>query len=130
MADITGPISTLSGALHAVPAGTMCDEHPDRPAVARVQGETDSFGSEMHDLCQECLDKDRDWEKSDEAAEWRKGKCEWCKNDVTDLRDARDYDEGLHGRVYRVCAACKKRQEDDARADLDSHGDAYDRDDY
>lgn len=35
----------------------MCDDHPDVPAVARVQGETDSFGCEMHDLCQACLDE-------------------------------------------------------------------------
>ena len=50
MAEVTGPISTLPGARHALPAGTMCDEHPDRPAVARVQGETDSFGCELNDL--------------------------------------------------------------------------------
>ena len=47
MADVTGPISSLPGSGHSVPDGAMCDEHPDRPAVARVQGETDSFGCEM-----------------------------------------------------------------------------------
>ncbi len=41
MAEVTGPISSLPGAYHSLPKGTMCDEHPDRPAVARVQGETD-----------------------------------------------------------------------------------------
>jgi hypothetical protein len=52
MADVTGPISTLPGSSHHdVPDGMMCDDHPDRPAVTRLQGETDSFGSEMHDLC-------------------------------------------------------------------------------
>ena len=55
MSDVTGPISTLPGCERAVDPGTMCDEHPDRPAVARVQGETDSFGSEQHDLCAECV---------------------------------------------------------------------------
>src|SRR3954463_12051043 len=67
MADVTGPISTLPGTGHHLPDGTMCDQHPDRPAVARIQGETDSFGCEMNDLCQECIAADREWEKSDEA---------------------------------------------------------------
>lgn len=125
MADVTGPISTLSGSRHDFPDGTMCDEHPDRPAVARVQGETDSMGCEMNDLCQECLDKDREWEKSEEAAEWRKGQCEWCKGEATDLRDARDYEEGLNGRVYRVCGACQKNRDDEARAELDRYDDRY-----
>lgn len=108
MADVTGPISTLGGTLHDVPDGMMCDNHPDRPAVARIQGETDSFGCEMHDMCQECLDADRAWKNSPEAAEWRKGTCEWCKSPADDLRDARDYEEGMAGRVYRVCGTCKK----------------------
>lgn len=128
MADVTGPISTLSGAMHDVPDGMMCDEHPDRPAIARVQGETDSFGCEMRDLCKECLDKDREWEKSAEAAEWRKGKCEWCKSDAADLRDARDYEEGLYGRVYRVCGACIKRVNEELQAEADYYDDGRDYD--
>ena len=51
MADVTGRISTLPGSGHKVPDGTMCDNHPDRLATHRVQGETDSFGSEMNDMC-------------------------------------------------------------------------------
>lgn len=125
MADVTGPIRTLSGAIYEVPEGQKCDNHPRRKAVVRVQGETDSFGCEMHDLCQECFDKDRAWEKSAEAAEWRKGKCEWCGNTVDDLRDARDYDEGLYGRVYRVCAPCVKRRDDEARREMDYYDDPY-----
>lgn len=131
MADVTGPIRTLRGATYDVPEGQKCDNHPRRKAVVRVQGETDSFGCEMNDLCQECWDKDRAWEKSAEAAEWRKGKCEWCGNKVDDLRDARDYEEGLYGRVYRVCGPCVKRRDDEARAELDScrddHDDGYTR---
>jgi hypothetical protein len=128
MADVTGPISTLSGALHAVPDGMKCDHHPDRPAVVRVQGETDSFGCEMHDLCKECLDDDRKYENSPEAAEWRKGQCEWCKKQADDLRDARDYEEGLYGRVYRVCGACIKHQNEELEAELEASGyyDDYD----
>lgn len=115
MAELTGPISTLPGAHHDVPNGTMCDEHPDRPAVARVQGETDSFGSELNDLCQECLDADRAYSRSPEATT---GTCDWCKQEAADLRDRRDHEEGLYGRVYQVCGACRKRDEDEARAEM------------
>lgn len=107
MSDVTGPISSLPGSAHALPEGTMCDEHPDRPAVARIQGETDSFGCEMNDCCQECVDEIREYSRSAEA---RTGRCEWCKNEATDLRDRRDPDEGMCGRVYRVCGACVRRQ--------------------
>lgn len=106
MADVTGPISTLPGAGHAIPAGTMCDEHPDRPAVARIQGETDSFGSELIDCCQQCRSEFRDAIRND-----RSGRCDWCKMDASDLLDTRDYEEGSCGPVYRVCGACRKRRD-------------------
>lgn len=127
MADVTGPISTLAGALHEMPDGQKCDEHNDRLAVIRVQGETDSMGCEMNDMCQECFDSYKAWKNSPEAAEHRKGQCEWCKNEKDDLRDARDYEEGLSGRVYRVCGDCIKKQNDDLAAE--SNYDGYD-DDY
>jgi len=131
MADVTGPISTLRGARHKLPDGQMCDDHPDRPAVARIQGETDSFGSEMNDLCQECLHRYRDWQNSPEAAEARSGRCEWCKSEVTDLRDARDFDEGLSGRVYRICGACIKKQNERLAEEADEFDDGvWDDDDY
>lgn len=125
MADVTGPISSLPGSSHDPPKDAKCDEHPDRPAVIRIQGETDSFGSEMHDLCDECLKADRDYRASPEAQEYRKGLCEWCRQDATDLRDARDYEEGMCGRIYRVCGACIKSVNDRAAAELDR----YDEDD-
>lgn len=127
MADVTGPISTLAGTRHALPDGTMCDEHPDRPAVARIQGETDSFGCEMHDCCQECLDEIRAYARSAEA---RTGQCDWCKQQATDLRGRRDYDEGLYGRVYRVCGACAKRSDERiAEEAREYEDDRYDWDD-
>lgn len=119
MADVTGPISTLSGTSHDLPDGQTCDQHPDRKAVARIQGETDSFGCEMNDMCQECLDEHRAYLKSPEAAEHRKGTCEWCKNPADDLRDRRDYEEGMSGRVYRVCGVCVKKENDELRAESD-----------
>lgn len=105
MADVTGPISTLPGSSHDVPKGTMCDEHPERTAVSRIQGETDSMGSEMIDCCQECRD-----EILSAVRKGRSGLCEWCKGKADDLREARDYDEGLSGRVYDVCGECRERQ--------------------
>lgn len=103
----------------------MCDQHPERPAVIRIQGETDSFGSEMHDCCQECADSIRVERNSPEA---RTGRCEWCRQDATDLRNRRDIDEGTSGRVYRVCGACAKKDEDELRAELDLYDDGYDYD--
>lgn len=94
----------------------MCDEHPDRPAVARIQGETDSFGCEMLDCCQECVDEIRSY-----AAEARCGQCEWCKREATDLRDARDYDEGLYGRVYRVCGECIRQRSKELREEMERY---------
>jgi hypothetical protein len=123
MAEVTGPISTPPGSSHELPEGATCDLHPDRPAIARIQGETDSFGSELNDMCQECADEYRAWCRSPEATT---GQCEWCHKEATDLRDTRDYDEGMHGRVYQVCGACRKRADDEARAELAEYDDFED----
>jgi hypothetical protein len=120
MADVTGPISSLPGtAHHDLPKGQKCDYHPDREAVVRYQGETDSFGCEMHDICEECL---KEFRAADNSTEARTGQCEWCKHEATDLRDARDYDEGMSGRIYRVCGPCRKRVDDEAREELEASG--------
>lgn len=125
MSDVTGPISSLPGSRHTPPKDTRCDDHPDRPAVVRLQGETDSFGCEMHDLCAECLEEHRAHENSPEA---RSGRCDWCKTDATDLRDRRDYEEGMTGPIYRVCGVCRQRRDDEDRQELEASG-FYD-DDY
>lgn len=114
MADITGPISTLPGALHNLPSGKRCDNHPDRLAIKRVQGETDSFGCEMLDLCQECYDEIKNYLKSE-----RDGQCDWCKAEARDLRDYRDIDEGMYGPVYRVCGECRKKDYQRIKDELD-----------
>lgn len=115
MADVTGPISTLPGTRHELPEGMMCDEHPDRQAVARMQGDTDSFGSEMFDLCEECLAKWREEAKEDIIAH-----CDWCKADSV-VRPTRDYEEGVAGRVYYVCHPCYDKQQDAIRQELDQY---------
>lgn len=111
MAEVSrGPVSSMPYSRHELPEGTMCDDHPKRKAVARVQGETDSFGCEFNDLCRECLKELRDYQQSAEA---RTGACDWCHKPATDLRDRRDYDEGMAGPLYRVCGPCVQRQEKD-----------------
>lgn len=107
MSNVTGPTSTLPGYRTSPPTKTMCDKHPDRSAVRRVQGETDSFGAEWYDLCQECTN-----EIDAHRAEARCGTCEWCDAEATDLRPRRDYDEGACGRVYDVCGKCVRRELD------------------
>lgn len=121
MAAVTGPISTLPGAHHVVPDSIACDTHPDRVATQRVQGETDSFGCEMHDMCEECYAEHKK-EMAETAAERATGTCEWCTNHATDLRNARDYEEGSYGRLYRVCGACIKKRNDEAEAELEATG--------
>jgi len=131
MADVTGPISTLPNSGHHVPDGTMCDDHPDRPAVARIQGETDSFGSEMHDMCEECLDEYSAYLRSEQAEEDSSGTCDWCKQFAKGLRPKRDPEEGMAGPVYYVCSPCIKKYNDyweqEARYDDNNYfGDDYD----
>ena len=98
----------------------MCDTHPDRPATVRLQGETDSFGSEMVDLCDECA------EKAKEEPAYI-GTCEWCKGTDVALKPRRDYDEGMAGRVYYVCQACITKDVTRLEAEWVEHeGDDYD----
>lgn len=113
MASVTGPISTLPGSSHLLPEGTMCDDHPDVFAVKRLQGETDSFGSEMFDACQSCVDEQERYIK-----EARSGNCEWCGKSSDHLSNRRDYDEGSCGPIYRVCLPCIRKQNDDDAAEL------------
>jgi len=121
MADVTGPISTLPGAVHTIPKGIKCDECSTKLATVRVQGETDSFGCEMIDMCQECYDKYKEEIKNEDTS----GTCDWCKCHSIKLHNMRDYEEGMSGRVYQVCDPCaddcNKRQLDE----LDDYYDDY-----
>lgn len=117
----SGPVSSMPGSVHSAPTDAACVDHEDRPAIHRVQGETDSFGCEYHDLCQECYDAHKA-ARAAQLAEHAVGTCDWCSNHVTDLRDARDYDEGMAGPLYRVCGACIKRRNDEAHAELEAAG--------
>lgn len=125
MADVTGPIHTLPGAGHAVPDAMKCDDHPDRPATHRVQGETDSMGCEMLDLCDECFTEFK------AHGIYTPEECDWCDASGDDIRPTRDYEEGMCGPVYYVCSACRKRRDERlAEEDRDSGYDDFDDDDY
>ncbi len=122
MPDVTGPISTLPGSGHSVPKGMTCDYHDDRPAVARIQGETDSMGCEMIDLCEECLREHRESIRSEDTS----GPCDWCKAPAEKRFFRRDYDEGTRGRVYEVCRDCAERQRLRLEEELDRHDAEHD----
>lgn len=112
MASVVSRVSTLPGYRHALPDGARCDEHGDRMAIARVQGETDSFGAELHDLCGEC------WAKWQEEAPPH-GLCGWCNRNAERLFARRDEDEGLYGPVYWVCRPCIEQQRERIQRELE-----------
>ena len=97
-----GPVYTLPGHTTTVLEGKVCDTHPDRPAVKRIQGETDSYGCEYIFMCQECLDEYR-------SSEPEAGMCDWCHKDAI-LSPMRDFDEGSFGPVYQVCRECRDKE--------------------
>lgn len=113
MADVIGPNTYLPGARLVVPLHQTCDNHPDRMAVARIVGETDSFGSEVGDYCNECDNAIR----VQLAGNTNPGRCDWCRNHVEKRRKKRDIDEGLRGPVYDVCDACTDRANAEAEAE-------------
>lgn len=108
MAHVSGPVSSMPGSTHAVVRGsTRCDDHPNRLAVKRIQGETDSFGAEYHDLCQECVDKMR---RAEAQRREELGTCDWCGTSGVRVLNRRDMDEGMSGPIYKVCGDCIARE--------------------
>lgn len=108
MADVGGPIRSLPGALLRVPPNTECDQHEGVLAVKRVQGETDSFGYEAIDMCQQCYDEYlAGLEHPEESI------CDRCFQ-LAPLKPFRLVDEGPAGPVYYYCTPCihQQRQED------------------
>jgi len=102
MATVSGPVSSLPGSKHVVPEGMMCDSCKVNKAAVRIQGETDSMGAEFADVCATCELKYNNAGMT--------GSCDWCGKDSTELKPARDYDEGVAGPVYYVCDACLTKQ--------------------
>jgi hypothetical protein len=116
MSDVTWPISTLPGSRHTTPPGMMCDNHQDRPATVRIQGETDSMGCEMWDVCAECAAA-----MTEAAKAARVGVCDWCKHEADDLREHRDWEEGSCGRLYDVCGACIRKENKRLKDELEEY---------
>lgn len=92
-----------------------CDDC-DKRAVIILVGETDSFGSEYHYLCQKCHDKAKEADR-----EWREKAhfCDWCKKEKTNCTYRRDYEEGRGGPVYMVCPDCWRKHSRAAQDLLD-----------
>lgn len=108
MAHVGGPISSLPGTLLKLPENQTCDEHPDRLAVARVQAETDSFGYEAIDWCDECHAK---YKKGDDEGSGITS-CDHCHCTNIKTTATRDPDEGRCGPVYYLCDDCLQRLRD------------------
>ena len=101
MSHVTGPVKTMPGTRHPLPAGTFCDQHSDVAAVARIQGETTSDRAEYIDMCQVCLDRFQLFQSEEHP-----GTCHKCGMFAETLRKYQDRDEGLNGQVYDVCDSC------------------------
>lgn len=105
MAQVTGPVSTLPGAvrmLRDLPPPS-CDNHPDRQAEFLVQGETDSMGAEWIHACGECR------ANITEHLHNEIGQCDLCSSEDVAVRNYRDLDEGSCGPVYKACQPCRDR---------------------
>ena len=97
------------------PSGYNCgtEGHEDRPAVFRVQGETDSFGCEYEYFCQEC--------GVVAPNHWFTGTCPKCgKGPEEPLYGYRDPDEGLGGPVYPACRECRDKELRQQRLDYEA----------
>lgn len=132
MADVIGPSSRLPGHKEKSPSGFTCD-CCDAPATTRITGETDSFGSEMHDFCDACYEKDKERERKarEEDPDYGKYICDRCHGEKQ-CTPRRDYEEGMSGPVYYYCGECTQiiveREREEARR-YDEHRD-YDDDNY
>lgn len=120
MADVTGPINSLPGSHHYCPDSTMCDMCKVAAASVRIQGETDSMGSEMHDYCLACYNKHKQQDLG------VSGECDWCHLQADQLSATRDMDEGMCGPVYYVCAECKRKQREQDLAEYNAMQSEYD----
>lgn len=122
--------------------GTKCYTHHEVEATHRICTESDSFGSEFMNLCDECWNAHlahKEKVKNDESL-WETCKC---GNREPRMIQYRDYEEGMHGPVYEHCSKCHERMnariaEEEAQYDEDDdwnggwEDDCYDdpRDDY
>lgn len=105
----------LPGNIYSGTKGSFCETHEDRPSYKKLQGETDSFGAEYSEMCEECFAV---YEKSLEVKVAKEEPCDWCKVVTNTIEPTRDYSEGSNGPVYYVCQACRIKQDNEARDEL------------
>lgn len=74
-----------------------------KPSELKVVGETDSYGSEFHFMCQACYDDMKKQALENPHLET----CPRCKSEA-ELIAHRDPDEGLSGPLYYLCSPCLK----------------------
>lgn len=117
-----GPVSSMPGSQHLLPQGAKCDSHSDRDAVARVQGETDSFGCEYVLMCAECRDGFRLAQQEEYEQERY---CDWCGQLKKHCKPHRDMDEGMSGPMYQVCGDCRARESDALAQELEESREMY-----
>lgn len=103
---VIGPNSYLPGKKIALVEPAEC-EHCQKPATCSIVGETDSFGSETSEYCDECAQKVLDALNSVTVS----GRCDICGKDRK-LRSRRDPQEGRCGPVYEVCGECSIKFDD------------------
>jgi hypothetical protein len=99
-APLPGDLAKLS-----VSAKERCDNHPDEQAAWRLTGETDSFGSEYHYLCEACKKKHVQHARENPLV----STCEHCNTENVKVDYWRDPEEGRAGPVYTLCAPCRKK---------------------
>lgn len=110
--------------------GLMCYVHHDRPATKRICTESDSFGSEYHNMCDECNEEHIADKAAIDADPERWETCK-CGNREPRMIQYRDMDEGMHGPVYEHCSVCHEKwnqriAEEEAFFDQDDDDDWYD----
>lgn len=104
---VIGPSTNLPGDIVTPPYASVCDTHPSVKAVASIIGETDSFGSETQEVCQECLKAHKEQVKQDKLDPATYMDCDGCGTSDATVKPARDPDEGSCGPVYYWCKKCR-----------------------
>lgn len=47
------------------------------------------------------------------------GTCDWCGNQRTDLVEHQDFEEGLAGQTWDVCAECRRKENEAINRELE-----------
>ncbi len=45
------------------------------------------------------------------------GECDWCRKEADDLVEHKDFEEGMAGRLYDVCAECRIKERESVEAE-------------